>query len=353
MLLAIPFDVSSDLFRYSATPRILRALSKNRSLTASTAMRETQTSWKAAWLTLQCLERTEYVRRLGRKYAATDKIRDEFFILNLRDFMANELFKWKAIRALLYHLYTKPHISHRELCHLLGASYDTVKVIMRKLKRAGIIVEGKVEPEFIFHPSTQLELIPRTTHREGVQYFLSALKTCYPDFDEAVVLFGDASWGKPTIELDLLAVVASPDPDRMYFTAKKLVYASENTTLNYGAKISLSMMARYVWPQLKLDIVDYNNISLQAVIEGICIYGQLPANEEFFKLGREVSPWPDGVIQEKLEKGYLRPIGDGEYVYTDKAIKVFKEKRSKVTETWIQVGGKQIRLIGVAPPYIL
>jgi hypothetical protein len=82
------------------------------------------------------------------------------------------------------------------------------------------------------------------------------------------------------------------------------------------------------------------------------VHGRLPADDELFELGKELSPWPEEVIREKLEKGYLKPIGDGRYAYTEKAINVFRVKRSKVVETHVKVSGKRVRLVGVAPPFL-
>jgi DNA-binding Lrp family transcriptional regulator len=352
MLLEIPFHVSSELLKYKSMPQIFKALSSHLPLTASELMRQAQTSWSTVWTALRLLERTEYVKRSGRNYVATDRIRGESFILNLRDFLADELFRWKATRAVLYQLYMKPESSLRELAQQLGASYETVRAIMRKARKLGLVQGQIIKNNLIINPTDPVELVPRAGHREAIRHFISALKTYYPDFSETIVLFGDASWGKQALELDLMAVVESPDPDAMFFVAKKLVYASENVTANYGAKINLAMMARYVWPEMKLDIVDYDNPALRSVIDGICVYGELPKDDEFFELGRALSPWPEDVIREKLEKGYLKPVGDGKYVYTEKAIKVFREKRSKVVETQIYVSEKKVRLIGVAPPYV-
>lgn len=353
MLLSVPFSVSGELFKYKAMPRIFKALSLKQPMTASTLMRAAQVPWKTSWTVLRLLERAEYVRRSNRKYAATDVIGDEAFFLNLRDCLTDELFRWRATRALLYLLYTKPHCSLRELSQRLGVSYETVKAIVKRLRKINLVRGGEVEEGFLVNPADAVELVPRIVHREVVRHFLSALKTYIPEFSEAVVVFGDASWGKPTFELALATVVSSPDPDRMLFIAKKLVYASESVAVNYGARINLTMMARYVWPQLKLNIVDYDKPSLESIVDGICVYGSLPRDEELLELGRAFSPWPNEVIQEKLEKGYIVPIGDGKYAYTEKAIKVFREKRSKVVETQIEVDGKRIRLVGVAPPHSL
>lgn len=351
MLLTIPFDVSGELLKFDAAPRIFKVLSLRQPVTAGIIMREAQASWKTVWTFLRILEKAEYITREGRKYTATDKIKDEFFLLNLHDCLTDELFRWKVTRALLYLLYTRPSCSLRDLSHRLGVSYETVKAILRKLRKIALVHGCEVEKKFLAYPADPTKLVPRAVHRNVVRHFLSTLKTYVPDFDEAVVVYGDASWGKPAFELDIAAVVASPDPDKMLFTAKKLTYAAENVTVSYGAKINLAMMARYVWPQLRMEIVDCDNPSILSVADGICMHGRLPGDDEFFELGQLLRPWPYEEIREKLEKEYIKPVGGGKYTYTEKAIRVFREKRSKVTVTQINVDGKSVSLIGVAPPY--
>lgn len=348
MLLSIPFSMSHGLFRYNATVQIFEELSLRSPITVNALARKTRFSWGCIRLALQLMEQAEYVVKAGRMYVATDMVANESFTLNLRDSLVDSMLKWKSMRAILYQLYVKPKSSLQELSATLGLPYRTVKAVVGLLRKAGLIVNGAVRSELVKMPEDPLEFVPRKSHREVLRHFISAVKTYYPAFNDAIVLFGEASWGKPTLELRVAIIIEEAEPNKMLYTAEKLILASENVTFNFGATLDLYMMASYVWPQLKLDIVDYDDLSLRSIIEGICIHGHLPANEELFELGRTLSPWSKDAIQEKLEKGYLKPAGDGKYEYTEKAIKKFKEKRSKITEMQIQVGEKTIKLIGVA-----
>jgi len=322
-------------------------------MTVNALARKTQSSWRCVKSALQVLRDAEYVDQTGRKFVATEKVAGESFILNLRDSAADALFRWKATRALLYQLYLKPNSSLRELSYMLGLPYRTVKAVARKLKKVGLISGGTVNPQLIVRSASPLEIIPRRAHRDVIRHFLSALKTYCSDFNEAIVLFGKASYGERTIDLDLAVIFKEVEKGTMFYVAEKAVLASENVTSNYGAKITLSMCAAYAWVQMKLDIVHYDNPALRSLVDGICVYGELPSDDELFELGQALSPWPEEVIREKLEKGYLKPAGNGKYAYTEKAIKVFREKRSKVVESQIYIDGKKVRLIGVAPPHAL
>ena len=350
MLLNIPFKMADELLKYGSATKILKALSSGQLMTAASIMREVRLSWKAVWSALQALVKTEYVTREGRMYRATEKVRENSFLLNLRDSLTDELLRWKSARHILYLLYTRPECSLLEISDASNLPYPTVRAVVKRLRRIGLIAGKKISSELIMEPSDQLELVPRIAHRRALRHFLSTLKTYYPKFDEAIILFGDASWGKLVITLDLAVIVEKPEPEWMLYIAKKLVYSSKNVTADLGVIINLTMMARYVLPQINLDIVEYASPLPRMVANGICIYGQLPRSEDLFELGGYLNPRPEEEIRRLLRKGYIQRIEGDRYVYTEKAIERFRKNKSRVTENLIRIDDKEMRLIGVAPP---
>lgn len=346
MLIDIPFNTPRKLFRYGATPQILKDLSGEPS-TVNSLARKSGLSWGCVRSVLRALEKAEYVVKRGRMYVATDLVDKNSFTLNLRDTLADDIFAWKGTRQFLYQLYTKPGSPLTKLSEALGLPYRTVKAIAGLLEEVGLTQDGAIKPELIKRPVDPLRLVPRKAHREALQYFLSAIKVRCPDFNNPIVLFGEASWGKPCLQLDLATILEVAEPSMMHYIAEKLVQASEDLTLSFGITPNLNMMTRYTWIQLKLDVVSCNDLSLRSIVEGICVHGRLPCDEEFFELGQKLSPMPEQKLRELLGRGLVKEVGGGKYAFTEKAIKRLKvlKNKSKIAETSVQIGNKQIRII--------
>ena len=158
--------------------------------------------------------------------------------------------------------------------------------------------------------------------------------------------------GLPTLDFDLAVLTNKVvEPTAMSTLARHLISSAENVTLHFGSHINLAMMAPSVWLEMKIGIVKNLSPSIIEIIEGICIHGRLPRDEDLFSLERLINPLPERDIKRLLQKKYINQIAKGKYAYTEKAIETFRKKaRSKVTENLLQINGKKIRLIGVAPP---
>lgn len=351
MLIKMPIEASSEVLKHKGISAILQTFSEQKQVKTSDITRNTHVSWRAARAALRDLTRAGIIIREGRRYRAGTRIKDGFLILNLRDVKADCLFKWKGTRLLLYFMQDMPQKSLSVLAERSGISYRSAKAILKTLRAAGIVRGRRIKEELIVKLKDQTEVIPRSSHRQVVRHFLYTLKTFHPSFDEAVVLFGKASWGLPTLELGIAVLTENiAAPAVTAALARHLASTAENVTSHFGAYINLAMLAATVWLQIKYDMVDELPPSVGEVIEGVCVSGRLPKIDDLFTLERLYNPLPKQRIEELARKRYIEKRGY-KYVYSDKALKIFRKKgKGRVTETIVLENDKKIRLIGVKPP---
>ena len=349
MLMAVPFEAVHKIFKHKAMSSTFRLLSSHRLVTSSALRREARVSHETLRRMIRSLERAEYVVKEGRKIMATDKVRQDDLIINLRDTRIDCLMRWKITRQLLYLLHMKPHITLSGMANILGVSLETVKVVLKNLRLAGLVCGKQLNPKLVVKPTNPLDLVPRSTHRQAVDHFISIIKQRRPEFDETLVLFGEASWGRPTIMLNIAVLTTKDKLPEILALSKDLAFVSENVTLNFGATIDLTLMLRKIWLLLKSGHVKNPSLLANEILEGICVHGQLPRDEELYELDRMTYPLPKTKVQELLMKGYVERKGS-KLVYTDRAIDAFKCNKSVMTEDIIPIDGKKIRLIGVVPP---
>lgn len=350
MILEVPMEATKEIMRYEATAKILKLLSSNAELSASSVMRKANVSWKAAWTTLHALTKADLLEKRGNNFASTYKVKEHAVQLNLRDSLTDVLFKWRCMRRLLYELYRHPDQSLSEVSHKIGVHRKTVECALKALRRSGVVEGKSIKSELISMPSDPLDLVPRKVHKQVLGHFLAALKTYYAAFDEALVLYGDASWGRPTFKFDVLAVLDTIESPKIVYIAEKLALAARNTTSNFGVSFDLTLTNSYIWPQLSLGLVEGLDQRVSSMAEGLCICGELPHDDDFFILGRKLNPLSLEKTEELLKKRYIAPANSGKYVYTKKAIRKFREKKSKMIEEPLLVGGRKMSLLSVIPP---
>jgi DNA-binding transcriptional regulator YhcF (GntR family) len=353
MLFKLQFTMVPVLLRHKDLLNALRTLTLNRPTTASQLASEIGTSRQLAYLLLKDLMRTGHVVKRGKTYVKNEEmILNDSIILNLRDVETDRLFKWRIARKLLYWLCTERVSSMAEAARMLNAPYETVKKVKGIFKAAGIVSGNHVKHDYIVAAKHPIDLIPRQEHREVVKHFIDTMETYRPGFQETIVLFGDASWGITTLNLELAVLVHEMlSAGHMWALTEKFVQASENVTGLQGARIDLTIMASSVLAKYKLGLAENFNPTLDEVMNGICVHGRLPDENDLFELMRLNAPPSKEQIESLLKKGYLEPTGDGKFKYTEKAINDLKRKpKSKITEEFLVVKQKRIRLLGVTPP---
>lgn len=349
MLMIVPFEATSKIFKHRAMPKILRSISIRSSITLGILRQEARVSYETLRRIVRVLEEAEYVTREGHRVVAAGKVKREGLVINLRDSRIDGLMRWKITRRLMYLLYTNPSMTFSEMAYVLGVSLETVKAVMKNLRIVGLVCGKQLNPDLTVKPTSPIELVPRSVHQQAITHFISTVKRRQRRFDETLVLFGDASWGRPAIKLNLAILTTKVKPSEFLALSKDLVFASENVTLNFGAIIDLTLMLRKIWLLLKLGHVKNPSLISNEILEGLCVYGQLPRDEELYDLDRMTYPLPETRVKELLRKGYIERKG-AKLVYTSKAIDAFRRNKSMMTEEIIPINSKKIRLIGVAPP---
>ena len=195
MLLKVPFEATSQIFKHKNIPLILETLRRRRFVRTGTVMSYAKISRRIAQSSLSSLTKAEFVVREKGGYRITERIGDNFIVLNLRDARTDCLFRWRSARRLLYLLYTRPDEPLSHLASKAAVSYRMTKKIVRSLRSAGIIHGRDINRDLIIEPEDPVSLIPQSSHQQVIRHFLYALKTIHRDFDDAIILFGNASWG--------------------------------------------------------------------------------------------------------------------------------------------------------------
>jgi len=347
MLLKIPFQKTGKLLKHRRICEALEYASKHHIVSMTEMKNELGLGTKHAWSLLHDLARAGFLNRRKRKYEVTDKIRNDYVLLNLRDVRSDRLYKCKAMRTVLFH-FSIGNANLMEIARETGVSYPTLLRAVKMLREAGIVSGTEIRPEFLYVPKDPVELIPREEHRKAIRYFLHSLKAAIQNFTEPIVFFGEASFGKTALTLKVaLLVKPAKGPERMLRFLRGAMISAENVTAHFGALMELTAIVEDAWLMQKLGIISPPDQTILETYRGICIHGILPRKEDFFQLSQLSHPFPSEKIQESLAKGYLKPRKNGSYAYTEKALKIFREHPLHITEIRVPVDRKEIRLLTI------
>lgn len=351
MLLTIPIDSTDALFRRKGARRMLEALARERSTTITRLASLACVSAKAVWMFVKDLEKTEHVERIGKRFRATDMIQSDHIIVNLRDVFSSLLFRHRITPLLLRLLIMREGVTLREASTLLSASYKTVKRAMSLLRSCGVVSRNNVRVDLLRMVDDSVALVPRRVHRQAIRHLLNVVEEQYPRFSEPLVLYGDASWGKNTFSMDLLALSrAAYPPERYMELLKALVSASSSVTFQFGTIVNITFSTEDVWLAQSLGFVSNPHPIINAAFEGICVHGKLPEAEDYFSLMDRALHYSPERIKKLLESGYIIEK-NGKLVHTEKALKLWKEsKKSELYEQTTTFDGKNIKVISIMPP---
>jgi hypothetical protein len=357
MLLKVPFAAGRPLFKHDKMSEMIRVLATHPT-TPEEMTRELDISYRVAWSTLRDLGKAEYVARDHRQFRAdAEKIQLDGFVLNLRDRGSDVLFKRKHTRPVLWHLAKWPERSLRKIASELHISSRTAKLVVDELVHAGLISEKHICKRFVYEPSDPMLLVPRKAHVNILRTFIATLRVHYDlSLIPAIALFGRTSWGEtsPTLEIAVIMdVLAEAAPNYLKQTQlfESVIVACQNCTSQFGALFDVFFLTKEVWINQQLDLLAPRSPKVAKALEGICIHGMLPIPEDLFEMGRRVLPRSQDWIAEKIEKGYLKPIADNRYIYTQKALQRFKDlERPRLVEEETTVHGKKISVLFIGPP---
>lgn len=347
MLLSIPFKLCNRLFKYGGAEKILSFIDARRSFTLKQLMEATSLSRNSTRPFLKALLLTEHVRKKGRFYIATDKIRDGSIEINLRDVESDALFRWKGTRQIV--LYAGK-LSLIEVCKDADVSYRMGQWIMQKLRSLKILSNHQVNCSFLKTCSNLLETVPRSTHKFVLENMVSMIKE-KGLVKHALVFYGDASWGKNVPTLPLLVLFrGSIDAEEQRQLMESYVAAAGTITATYGIAVDVSFALEEAWLAQQLEITATASSTLLEASNGLYVYGEPPQKEDYFELLRLINPPPPDKLMDMLNKGYI--IQDGnKYVYTQKAIKAFQEKApTNLLEVVFPILDRKVRFIMIGKP---
>lgn len=348
MLISVPFRSADMILKHKDIGRALSYISSHRQFTLKHLADEAGLSRKVAKSIVRDMLWTEHLEREGQKISATNKILSESITLNLRDIRTDALFKWRKTREILMKI--SGCLNLRELSVYLKIRYPTLRWILYRLREAGMVLGFSINNDLILTPENPLEYVPRKTHRNLLGNFLSMIKK-FKMNNIPVILYGDASWGKDVLVLELLALIEGClEEEEQVKTMENFVIAAKNLTSSFGAKVELSFAMKEVWLAHKLGFAAEENSTLKRTEDGICICGRLPTKEDYFEMHERVNPSPPDKLAEWIKKGYVQKI-DGRYVYTEKAIERFKQVApTYIDEVLLPIFDRKIRFIAVGKP---
>ncbi|MEM4143912.1 MAG: hypothetical protein QW445_07245 [Candidatus Bathyarchaeia archaeon] len=328
MLLTVP--LKKQLFRCSGFPEIIQYLATHGKATPSSAAKATGVSVKTAWSTLKLLKKTGHLDDGEAKW-----INKDFIIVNLRDVAVDGLFRFSGTRRFLL-LKVKSDISLSEAASYLSINYSTIKKLAATLKSAGILTEeNKVRNELIMQPENPLSLIPRREHRQAIKFFLDDLRPETP-----LCMYGDASWGVESLEIDLLALQKAKV--NLTLLSEQLINSASATTLRYGFTFNIAVASIAAWFE---NLRAKSNQTLMDAADGIFIYGSAPKDEDYFACVE--GNVDENRINELVTKGYAKRTENG-VAYTEKALSSIKEKPITIKETPLKIKDKKVKFISIA-----
>lgn len=347
MLLSIPFELCSSLFKYGGAEKILSFIDVQRSFTLKQLIESTRLSRNSTRPFLQALLSTEHIQKRGRVYVATDKIRGGSIEINLRDVESDALFRWKGTRQIILYAGKLPST---EVSRVAGISYRMTKWITRKLSLMGVLSGHQVNRSFLKAYSSPLEIVPRSAHRFVLENIVSTIKE-KGLVKHALVFYGDASWGKNVPTLPLLVLfrgsIASTEQRQLM---ESYVAVAGTATATYGTMIDVSFALEEAWLAHQLGITATVHPTLLEASNGLFIYGEQPRKEDYFELLHSINPPLPSRLIEMLKKGYIVQDGD-RYVFTQKAIKTFQEKApTYLLEVVFPILDRKVKLVMIGKP---
>jgi len=352
MLISIPYKSLPLLFKHKGMEKVMPFIHTNPGFSIRHLRDQVGLGRKLSQSILKTLLWTEHIEKQGRRYFPTEKINAEYLIVNLRDVRTDALFKWSGARSILLTLYEKRTAKVYELSVFLGIPYRTIKRTLHYLRRAGIVSDLHINKDVIMQPRDPLELVPRKEHRTLLQDYISMIKEKGLD-NLPIILFGDASYGMPTLTIDLLVLLKGfMKPEEQERIMEGFVLASKNITSSYGVALEVIFALEEVWLAHKLDFTSKRNEILTRALRGICLRGRTPKKEDYFELHQLANPAPPTKIKEWIVRGYVQEA-NGRYVYTDKAIERFREKApTNVVEVLVPILDRKVRFITVGKPRV-
>jgi biotin operon repressor len=350
VLFALPYSAVDYLFKCKRAKEILQILVDEKHVTITSLAKSVGLSVKAVWSFMRQLEQAGFLIREHGLLKVSERVGNGYVVVNLRDVEVGKLFRCRFTPLLLYLLISRRGMSLRWISQLAHMPYRTAKRALMQLREAGIVSGMNVRTELLREVDDPLVLVPRNGHRSAIRHFLSVLGEEYPNFTEPVVVFGDASWGRNTISIDVLAMskLAFP-PEKHVVFLRRLSSAASSATYQFGYIFNITYTTEDAWLAQKLGFVSNPHPLIEASFDGICVNGEIPQEENYFELTMHALHLSEERIRELLGEERIAEK-NGKYVYTKKAIELYRQKKAKLFEERRTIDDRPILFIGVKPP---
>ncbi|MEM0235876.1 hypothetical protein [Thermofilum sp.] len=332
----------APIFKRKNMARVLELLSKRKAVSINDLI-GIGLSKKGAWLILRDLSAAEYLERSNGAYKVSERVLDDAILLNPRDESAAALLKRRCMGAVLFWLMMGKGPSW--IARELSIPLVTVKKALRDLREAGIVVGTKIKDEVLYEPADPVELIPRKVHREIARELIRDLEGAHRI--AALVLFGDASFGRLTPSLDVLCLTNAVSAEEAAEVARMCASAARDALSTHAVQVNFYIAPVESWVALKHGFA-IGSDAMNRALSGIIFYGREPTLSDYTTRMFELTS-SKGRMLELTMKGLIKK-GAGGVMLTEKAIKIFRKEPARLTESKINIGEKDIVLISIKMP---
>jgi hypothetical protein len=275
---------------------------------------------------------------------------DRGIVLNLRDSKIDRLLNSKHMRPILNALASDKPVKLRELAATLECNPGTVKRVLDKLQKFGLISDGQLVKEAIYTPQDPVDEIPRLEHRNAISYFLSFIRK--ENNLDVVMVYGDSATGRVTHNIEVLLITKlvvpvprshEPDIDLMTVAARA---ALDTASVHQPFKLELALVESFEWQSYLLISKPFISPRLYRASQGIAVHGESqPSLTKLFDQWTKISPMSETELSKAIERGVFIKTPAG-FEATKSFVDVLSKASTKASEDVItvNVGAKTVSI---------
>jgi len=276
---------------------------------------------------------------------------DRGIVLNLRDSKIDRLLNSKHMRPVLNALASDKPVKLRELAATLECNPGTVKHVLDKLQKFGLIAGGQLVKEAIYSPQDPVDEIPRLEHRNAVSYFLSFIRK--EGNLDAVIVYGDSATGRLTRNIEALLVSKlivpvpsgqEPDIDLVTVAARA---ALDTASVHQPFKLELALIECFEWQSYLQISKPFISPRLYRAIQGITVYGESqPSPTKLFDQWTKISPMRENELSKAIERGVFIRTPSG-FEATKDFVDVLSKVSTRASEDMITINVDKARSVPI------
>jgi len=317
-LVLVFFPLKEEFFASKAIPDVIHSI---------TTGEQTALPRRTRYRVLRKLMDVEII---DTKHSIRVPIIDGKIVLNTRDSCLSQIMSNKLFFDVINGLNLKGKCGIRELASILSASPSSVKRVMDKLEVMGMLENGQLMPNVIFHPPDRTDEVPRLIHRKAVKYLISF--TSNEPRIRSIIVLGDVARGRPSNRIELLIVIDSQPPHlrdaKDAEVASNIAYATCEVSKAYPPiSFDIALVNGFHWQSYLAIAKPFLSTRLyRAKEEGIVVYGEATQNfAELLTQWQMLSPMSDDDFSRMVERGYATQTEKG-YAATMKWVEEYIAK---------------------------